>query len=763
MTDKKSANRKAAKALIGTTIQRRYHVVRLLGDGGMGAVYKAADTVLRRFVAIKLLHPATADNAAAVERFVREARSSAAIGHPNIIDVLDFGYEGKRPYLVMEYLRGRSLSEAIAEERRLSVARACNIATHSLAGLAAAHDRGILHRDLKPANMMLIALLGDRDFVKLCDFGFAALVQPSGRIDEGRHLTPARTLVGTPAYAAPERLRGDTRRDPRLDVWSIGVVLFEMLAGRRPFDAPTFRELARKVRKEPAPTLRGLRADIPRGLDVVVQKALAKKREHRFASAAEFAAALVPFGGRVVPDFTDAGSDSFTMDLLRLRARETQQRVAIDARTGEPLEPAELERLRQSSPKAARKSKGSRRKGQRSPPGTSAPHERKQRRTEPDGARPIDSVGLPRRGAAALHDVPGMDMPEQTEVEATPPRRRRRAFGVPREREEAREWQPTQRPSNALGRERRSKRPDHDQHAYDARHRTPHFPHDRAHIAERTGLGSASTASSSARALSAEPSTPQSIPATHATPSSARHSAESPRHQGERETRQSARMPDRGRAKPLADHFPTHGGQSTHTVLGTAFDTQLGRGKRVRGALPLAVLRFVSRRFGERALKELLGSVPDPAAEVFASGIDNDTWIGYEDLNALIGHIDARLGRDDLHLVVQCGRAAAESGFEQMRAIHPPAPPPQELMRAMPSILSHFYQGLEGRVIHQGRGYARLQIDEVGESSLVGAVFLVGFFDRSLDRFGAKEVEVSLTSTPALGDADCIYDITWLA
>ncbi|MEM6958599.1 MAG: serine/threonine-protein kinase, partial [Myxococcota bacterium] len=334
----KAANRRAAKALVGTTIKRRYQVVRLLGDGGMGAVYKAADTVLRRFVAIKMLHPSTSDSPSAVERFVREARSSAAIGHPNIIDVLDFGYDGRRPYLVMEYLRGRSLSEAIAEEGRLSVARACNIATHSLAGLSAAHDRGILHRDLKPANMMLIALLGDRDFVKLCDFGFAALVQPSVRIDGGKTLTPARTLVGTPAYAAPERLKGDDRRDPRLDVWSTGVVLFETLAGRRPFDAPTFRELARKIRKDPTPSLRSMRSDIPRGLDAVVQKALSKKRSGRFSTAAEFAAALVPFGGRVVPDFADAASDSFTMDLLRLRARETQQRHAVELDTDEQAE-----------------------------------------------------------------------------------------------------------------------------------------------------------------------------------------------------------------------------------------------------------------------------------------------------------------------------------------------------------------------------------------------------------------------------------------
>jgi len=165
--------------LVGTTLMGRYHLVRMLGDGGMGAVYKAADQVLRRFVAIKLLHPQTAENPSAVERFVREARSAAAIGHPNIIDILDFGYEKGRPFLVMEYLRGRALSELIAEERRLSIERSVNIATHSLAGLAAAHDRGILHRDLKPANLMLIAMLGDNDFVKVCDFGFAALVQPS--------------------------------------------------------------------------------------------------------------------------------------------------------------------------------------------------------------------------------------------------------------------------------------------------------------------------------------------------------------------------------------------------------------------------------------------------------------------------------------------------------------------------------------------------------------------------------------------------------
>src|SRR5690606_35565784 len=159
--------------------------------GGVGTVYKAADQVLRRFVAIKLLHPNVAQTPSAVERFQREARAAAAIGHPNIIDILDFGLDDTRPYMVMEYLRGRSLSQVLAADGALAIERACTIATHTLAGLAAAHDRGILHRDLKPANLMLLARLGDRNFVKVCDFGFAALFGESG--EASKTLTPERT------------------------------------------------------------------------------------------------------------------------------------------------------------------------------------------------------------------------------------------------------------------------------------------------------------------------------------------------------------------------------------------------------------------------------------------------------------------------------------------------------------------------------------------------------------------------------------------
>lgn len=607
--------------LVGSTIQGRYHVVRLLGDGGMGAVYKAADQVLRRFVAIKMLHPETAANPSAVERFVREARSSAAIGHPNIIDILDFGYENESPFLVMEYLRGRSLSEAIADEGRMSVERACNIATHALAGLAAAHDRGILHRDLKPANLMLIALLGDRDFVKLCDFGFAALVQPSVRIDGGKSLTPARTLVGTPAYAAPERLRGDDTRDPRMDVYSIGVVLFEMLAGRRPFDAPTFRELARKVRQDPPPSLLTLRNDVPPSLDRVVRRSLAKEREERWANAEEFAAALVPFGGRMLPIDDDHPSDSFTMDLLRLRARETQQQRAMSS--------SEAEAIMEMRRRHKHKDEGRRRPAREVP------------RTPPPDSPDLISESIP----IEIEDPPSM--------------------------------------RTTLNRAEEDERRQAGEHA-------PLVP-------AQTDQDSMTIAM------------------------------------------------DRDTALEMARH--------------EALDDE----RQVLGKLPLAVIRFVSRRFGERPLTDLLASLPKAARATFHAGVGENDWVGYTALDALVSGVDARLGRDDLHLVVQCGRAAAEGCFDMIRDLRPPSPPPELLLAEAPRLFAQLTRGVEVRVPRVGRGYGRVEMMEEGESSLTFGVFLIGFLDRALDRFGAKDVEVNMISSPALGDDECVYEISWIA
>ena len=694
--DPKKKRRKRAPdpGLVGTTLAGRYHLVRMLGDGGMGAVYKAADQVLRRFVAIKLLHPTTVENPAAVERFVREARSAAAIGHPNIIDILDFGYEGERPYLVMEYLRGRSLSEAIAEEGSLPISRACNIATHSLAGLAAAHDRGILHRDLKPANMMLIALMGDPDFVKLCDFGFAALVVPTVRIDEGKTLTPERTLVGTPAYAAPERLRGDDRRDARIDVYSLGVVLFEMLAGRRPFDAPTFRELARKVRKSPPPSLRAIRTDIPKGLEHVVNKALAKDREGRWKNCEEFAAALVPFGGRVLPA-EDHPSDSFTMDLLRIRARETQQhRVMSSSEADEILELRRRYREEREAKKKAREA------AERGPEAAVPPRPVPRPAPRPEQPKPhprIGAVPAPVTGARRALEQPKGPQPKGPQRRPTAPTAvADRPEGLPPPRK---------------------KKP------------APAPPPDPA---ERTMV------SSPPMVMDTEvPSAPPIFADEQTVPVQPEHLAAS-----------------------LRQMTPTAGAQIAPPP---ALDRKLVDPRMFSGAVALSVLRFVSRRFGERALTDLLATLPDGAASTFKQGVSGEQWVPYEAVNDLVQHVDARLGRDDLHLVVQCGRAAAEGAFDIMRSVRPPSPPPELLLADMPKVLGKILRGVSVTVGRIGRGYGRLEVDEHGESSLTFCVFLIGFIDRALDRFGATDVEVNLISSPALGDQTGVYEISWIS
>lgn len=628
----------------------------------MGAVYKAADQVLRRFVAIKLLHPATAQNPSAVERFVREARSAASIGHPNIIDILDFGRESNRPFLVMEYLRGRSLSQALASDGPFAVERAVNIATHTLAGLAGAHDQGILHRDLKPANLMLIAQLGDRDFVKICDFGFAALLTPKRRIDDAKTLTPARTLVGTPAYAAPERLRGDDRRDPRIDVYSVGVVLFEMLSGVRPFDAPSFRELAQKVRNDPPPSLRKLRSNIPPGLDRVVTRALAKTREDRWTNAEEFAAALVPFGGRLLPA-DDSPSDSFTMDLLHLKARQTQRRRAMS--------PEDAERLLDI-------------REERSPPRRRTRDPRKEQTdTDHIASAPsnlsIESLEETLPSSSDQEHSPTKQqirMPEEGERKTLPPTPSIEQLRGPTQWPPPSDTQPHAAPAMAAP----VMRP------------PPSFGTDRAPPPEFTP------------------------PALHVPP-----------------------------PPPAPAVIPRSTG-------GRAFS----------GALALTVMRFVARRFGERALMDVLQTLPAEQSQVFRDGITSEAWVPYDTMNSFVSQVDRQLGRDDLHLVVLCGRAAAEGAFDRMRSIQPPTPPPELLLSEMPSIASELLRGVELRVKRIGRGYSRLEMHEHGESSLVACVSILGFLDRSLDRFGAAEVEVNLLSCVALGDPMSLFDISWL-
>lgn len=634
--------------MVGRVVADRYHLVRMLGDGGMGAVYKAADRVLRRFVAIKLLHPNVAENPSSVERFEREARAAAAIGHPNIIDILDFGREGNRPYMVMEYLRGRSLSQVIAMDGQLQIKRACTIAIHTLAGLQAAHDRGIIHRDLKPANLMLVVRFSDRNFVKVCDFGFAALVK-SGRTD-AKSLTPERTLVGTPAYAAPERLRGDDRRDPRLDVYSVGVVLYEMLAGKRPFDAPTFRELARKVRKDPPEPLLDRCPDIPAVLERVVRKALGKDREERWDSAEAFAEALFPFGGLRIPLRDDQPSESFTMEMMRIKARESRHRETRDS-------PALKQDVKIEPPKMALPEADARSEPRPEPsPQPSPPPE-----AEPEPPSPNEDSGATQR----MSEVEALRMIAELEAELPKPAKGE-ATKVATPRPRRMRSKPVVKPP---ARPRADEETDVDREAHVS--------------ADETAAG--------------ETTSP-----------------------------------------------PPDGGFYSGRVV-------------------LAILRFVARRFGERALKELLASMPEGQRAPFMDGIGPDHWVDLAAVRTLVETIDARLGQDDLHLVLEAGRAGAEGVFDLMHDLRPPAPPPELLIAEMPSIMKRVLRGANLEVRRIGRGYGRLELLENGEPSLWLAVGTLGFLARSLERFGADDVEVNLLSARALDDPQTLIDISWFA
>jgi serine/threonine-protein kinase len=247
----------------------------------MGMIYLAHDPVIDRKVAIKLIRADLLDgeeHADYIARFQREARIAARCAHPNIVAVYDFAVHEGNPFLAMEYVEGSNLSQMLKEKGRLAPSSTVAIMAQVLDALACAHGFGIVHRDVKPANILLP---GER--VKVTDFGIS-------RIDTSG-LTQTGAVIGTPSYMSPEQCRGDPV-DGRSDLFSAGVVLYESLSGARPFPGRNMTEIVLKVISEPPPDIRMLRGDLPAWLVGVVERALAKRPDDRFASAQEMAAAL---------------------------------------------------------------------------------------------------------------------------------------------------------------------------------------------------------------------------------------------------------------------------------------------------------------------------------------------------------------------------------------------------------------------------------------------------------------------------------------
>ncbi|WP_437693563.1 serine/threonine-protein kinase [Sorangium sp. So ce176] len=277
--------------LIGEIIDGKYRIVRLLGQGGMGAVFEGENVRIRRRVAIKLLHANISSQAESVARFEREAQAAARIGSDHICEVLDLGVlpDGTR-YMVMEYLEGETLGARIQRMGRLGPEATVPIMAQVLEALGAAHAAGIIHRDLKPDNIFIVPTkAGLSNFVKVLDFGVSKFSQLAGA---EMSMTRTGAVVGTPYYMSPEQARGSNPVDQRTDIYAMGVVLYQATTGQVPFDAETFNELLFKIVLENAPLPQQLVPDLDVEFSGIIQRAMARDPGARFQSCAEFKSAL---------------------------------------------------------------------------------------------------------------------------------------------------------------------------------------------------------------------------------------------------------------------------------------------------------------------------------------------------------------------------------------------------------------------------------------------------------------------------------------
>jgi eukaryotic-like serine/threonine-protein kinase len=278
----------------GEVIDGKYRIARLLGEGGMGAVYEGENVRIRRRVAIKMLHPDVSTQTDVVKRFEREAQAAALVGSEHICDVFDFGVLADgTSYMVMEYLEGETLSGRISHYGRLTPAQSIPIILQVLEALGAAHAAGIIHRDLKPDNIFILPQRsGIRDFIKILDFGVSKFAQLSA--DE-MHVTRVGAVVGTPYYMSPEQARGISAVDARTDIYAIGVLLYQATTGEVPYQAETFNELLFKIALDVPPPPQTYVPDLDAEFAGFILKAMARDPAQRFQSCAEFRDILLAY------------------------------------------------------------------------------------------------------------------------------------------------------------------------------------------------------------------------------------------------------------------------------------------------------------------------------------------------------------------------------------------------------------------------------------------------------------------------------------
>jgi serine/threonine protein kinase len=291
-----SPARKTAEDLLGTVLEGAYRIERLVGEGGMGAVYEAAHLRLGTRVAVKVMARELAANPEALARFHREALVTSGLGHPHIVQVLDFSTTPTgEPFLAMEFLEGEDLEHRLRRVSRLPIADVVHIIKQVASALAATHAKAIVHRDLKPGNIFLLTAAGENDFVKVLDFGISKVRSASTK------LTRTSSVMGTPNYMSPEQAKGHIEDiDERTDQWALACIVWECLSGEGPFWGENVPSILFQIVHEPPPALASKVAGLPSQVEDVLLRALAKAKNDRFANVSDFAFALERAGGAAV-------------------------------------------------------------------------------------------------------------------------------------------------------------------------------------------------------------------------------------------------------------------------------------------------------------------------------------------------------------------------------------------------------------------------------------------------------------------------------
>ena len=279
----------------GRVIAGNFRIEKLIGQGAMGNVYKAEQLSLGKAVAVKVLHAHLMDDEKLVGRFKREAKSASKLNHPNSIQIIDSGQDKDGTlYIAMELLDGRDLAQVIRDEFPISLPRVVRIMTQVMSALDEAHAQGVIHRDLKPSNIMLIERRGEKDFVKVCDFGIAKATTADGKDDDRQQMLTIQGLVcGTPEYMSPEQARAEVL-DGRADLYSAAIILYQLVTGDIPFRADSpMGIVSRHLAEAPMrPSARRPDLPIPKAIDDLVLRGMEKDRQRRFATAVDFRAAL---------------------------------------------------------------------------------------------------------------------------------------------------------------------------------------------------------------------------------------------------------------------------------------------------------------------------------------------------------------------------------------------------------------------------------------------------------------------------------------